>query len=449
MGLSWVFGLCAALLLAAPVSAAVTIDLGPSDYRNFGPSASHTGSGIRSSFGQTVRLPPAGTSLSVTRNAVIPYGSIANGAKNFVRINPGSTAASAALTALFLGLDWAFNPEHDQWMKQGEPSVDYVDPISGGFMPIDCNNPLTCPIYSTAEAACAQTWQCEAMDACIPAPPAPGGNQSIGHCHIPGGPARGSYIIQEPVCPPGSAFTPLGCAVTIEGEWENLTESDWQELEASLPAAPAGEVASAASDIQRRQGGPLPGYQDMQMSGPSSVSGPSTTSTSTDPVTGDTVVTNTSTTTNISYGDTTITTTNTTTTTTYQNGQETNTTTTTETPGELPVTDGGGAPPAGEWPGFCDWASIVCEWIGWTQEEAPAEPDLPQVIDDDFYQEKEIQFGSKSCPPDYEISIPFINSVVAVPMQPLCDFAGIIYYMVMAAAYIIAAYITIGVARNG
>ena len=64
------------------------------------------------------------------------------------------------------------------------------------------------------------------------------------------------------------------------------------------------------------------------------------------------------------------------------------------------------------------------------------------------YEEK-IQFGSgENLPPDYEINIPFINSV-AVPMQPLCDFAGIIYYMVMAAAYIIAAYITIGVARNG
>ncbi|MEM2002321.1 MAG: virulence factor TspB C-terminal domain-related protein [Candidatus Methanomethylicaceae archaeon] len=442
MGISRLFGLCAAVLFASSVSAAVTIDLGPSNYRNFGPNATHAGPGIRSSFGQTVRLPPAGTSLSVTRNAVIPYGSIANGAKSFLRINPASAAASAALTAMFLGLDWLFDPETDQWMKEGESSLEYVDPLSGGYTNSDASGEL----YPTAESACAATTSCMSFGPCSVGPLF---TARQGTCINPDGYSRSTWSIVDPVCPSGSVRTDYGCAITIDGEYEDLTDSDWLELENTLPSLPPSEVAQAASDIQRRQGAPLPGYSDATITGPASVSGPSTTSTSTDPVTGDTIITTTNTTTNISYGDTTITTTDTTTTTTYQNGQQTNTTTITETPGELPVTDGGGAPSAGEWPGFCEWASIVCEWIGWTREEPPAEPDLPQVIDDDFYEEKEIRFGAKTCPPDYEISIPFINSTAAVPMQPLCDFAGIIYYMVMAAAYIIAAYITIGVARNG
>ena len=185
------------------------------------------------------------------------------------------------------------------------------------------------------------------------------------------------------------------------------------------------------------------------MTGPSSVSGPTSTSTSTDPATGSTTTTETSTQTQLEYGDTTITTTTTTTTNTYQDGQHTNTETTVEGPGELPVEQ----PSAGsfEWPGFCDWAVKVCDWLDWTQEDPGFEdPDLPLPIDEDYYQEKRISFGSKACPPDHQINLaPFLPNAVAVSFQPLCDFAGLIYYMVMAASYIIAAYITIGVARNG
>lgn len=171
MGLPRVFGFCAAFLFASSVSAApVTIDLGPSDYRNFGSNSTHTSSGVRSSFGQNVTLPPSNKQLTVTRNPVIPYGSIARGAKIFRTIHPGSAAASAAITLLFLGVEWAFNDEQGEWMKRGEPTVDYVNPLSGGYLPSDCSNPFVCPVYPTASFACAQTSQCIQMGACVPVP---------------------------------------------------------------------------------------------------------------------------------------------------------------------------------------------------------------------------------------------------------------------------------------
>src|SRR5690606_37441576 len=161
-----------------------------------------------------------------------------------------------------------------------------------------------------------------------------------------------------------------------------------------------------------------------QMSGPSSVSGPSTTSTSTDPLTGDTTVTNTSTTTNISYGDTTITTTNTTTTNTYVNGNHTKTETTTETPGELPVEPSPGCA-AGEWPGFCDWASVVCSFIEWFQEPFDV-PDVewPLIEDQDYEEEFDFTLAA-SCPEPYTIELALFPPV-QFNWQPFCDLATFI-----------------------
>lgn len=451
MGLSRVLGLCAAFLFASPVSAAVTIDLGPSDYKNFGSGGAHTGAGICSSFGQTVRMPPLSTNLSVTRNAVVPYASAAARMRPFTAVHPASVAASAAITGLFLAMEWYFDEEIGEWSVR---EVENIRPVEGsGWQGYDVgfDGEVCFPRNMPTPMAA-----CEAMTACYPAGTSVNSLTRVSDtrfdCRIKivGGNSNYGITITAPggiQCPSGSIYNgEVGaCQQDVSVP---VTQGEYSRLAGELPNLPANEVAEATGDAQRRYG-MAPGYHDTQMSGPSSVTGPETTTTTTDPVTGDTIVTNTQTTTNITYGDTTITTTNTTVTNTYENGNHTSTETTTETPGELPVTDSGGSPPVGEWPGFCDWASIVCDWIGWTQEEPDAEPDLPQVIDDDFYEEKTIQFGSKSCPPDYEINIPFINSVVAVPMQPLCDFAGIIYYMVMAAVYIIAAYITIGVARNG
>lgn len=451
MGMARIFGLCFAFLFASSVGAAVTIDLGPSDYKNFGTNGAHTGAGIRSSFGQTVRMPPLSTNLSVTRNPVVPYASAAARMRPFTSIHPASAAASAAIAGLFLAMEWYFDEEIGQWSVR-----ELVDaPIdvetgewraSGGFTPEAIG--LTFP---SAQLACATLvgpyisqsgWS---------------DGKAIGITDLQAG-CTGSYMGEprsqvigtvisdtEVSCPTGYIYNgPL--AICQSEEAVPVIQGEYSRLAGELPNLPASDVAQGTGDAQRRFG-MANGYQDTQISGPSSVSGPETTSTSTDPVTGDTIVTNTQTTTNISYGPTTITTTNTTTTNTYTNGQHTGSETVTETPGELPVDSGGGA--SGDWPGFCDWATVVCDWLDWTQEDPPPDEPLPAVIDDDFFEEKNISFGAKSCPPDHEISLaPFLDTTVGVSFQPLCDFAALIYYMVMAASYIIAAYISIGVARN-
>lgn len=454
MGLARIFGLCFALLFASSVTAANIIDLGPSDYRSWGTGTNtHTPSGLRSSTGQTVRMPPLNTTLNVNRNAVVPYGSIANGMRNFARVTPGSVAASAAITGLFLAVDWVFDQASGEWKKESYdyPPVDeeFLFWASSGGAQNKFSNPddmceffyrsdnlysnnayvnlgYTVTLTSSDVARCGYRYQHVVYGDISE------NRFNDGYRWGTGCPAEYSY---------DSSVGSCTRSVVID-----LDPSDWQRLESSLPSASPDQVGQAGNDIQRLIGNPLPGYQDQAMTGPSSVTGSEITSTSTDPVTGDTVVTTTNTTTNMSYGDTTITTTNTTTSTTYQNGQETGTTVTTETPGELPVSTGGGA--AGDWPRFCDWATVVCDWLNWTQEDPPPEQDLPALVDDDFYTERDISFGSKSCPEPYQVNLaPFMDTQVSVSFQPLCDFAGLIYYMVMAASYIIAAYISVGVAR--
>lgn len=74
MGLPNLYRLSLAVVLVSPLgfASAATYDLGPSDYKNFGSNPSHSPAGIRSSFGQTVRIPSPATALSVTRTAVVP-----------------------------------------------------------------------------------------------------------------------------------------------------------------------------------------------------------------------------------------------------------------------------------------------------------------------------------------------------------------------------------------
>lgn len=446
MGLARVLGVCAAILFASSVGA-VTIDVGPSDYKSFGPSGAHTGVGIRSTFSQSVRLPPSISGptriLPVSRNPVVPYASAAARMRPFTSIHPVSVAASAAVTGLFLAMEWYFDEEIGEWSVREAEETPPIHDTGWRYTALpECG---ASPLFPSPTAACQAGAACLGME--VVELGRDGDMRFMCSVERPGIDYRFPVVTNGIECHPGATYN------VIEGVCEEVvpvpvSQGEYSKLAGQLPALPAGSVADATGDAQRRFG-EAPGYQDTQMSGPSSVTGPETTSTSTDPVTGDTTVTSTSTTTNFNYGDESITSSDTTTTTTYQNGQETSTTVTTETPGELPVSTGGDGA-VGEWPAFCDWASVVCDWLNWTQEEPPSEQDLPAVIDDDFFEEKRISFGAKSCPPPHEVNLaPFLSTTVGVSFQPLCDFAGLIYYMVMAASYIIAAYISIGVARNG
>lgn len=434
--------LAAVLLAASSVSAAVTIDLGPSDWRRWGDGTSHHHTnGLNTKFGQTVRMPPLNSNLNVTRNPVIPYGSIANGLRQFVRVNPASVAASAAVTGLFLAVDWVFDQESGSWMKEGTVFENPID-NTGWYYGSEGGQ-----IYPDPDSAC-NDWAISLgrQSGYTVGSVEWSGNRYHKLCR--GVRSNGTWTVIGSVnsrgltCPSGYQMDNQG---RCSGEGViDLDSSDWQELEGYLPSAPAGQVGQAAGDAMKRQGAPLNGYTDMQMEGPASTTGPET-STTTTTETGDSVVTTTSTTTNYQYGDTTITTTNTTVTNTYVNGNHTSTETTTETPGELPVTDPGTAP-AGEWPGFCDWASVVCNFIDWFQEpfDAP-EVEWPLIEDQDYEEEFDFTLAA-SCPEPYTIELALFPPV-QFNWQPFCDLATFIRPLVLASAAIFAAFISLGIAR--
>lgn len=103
-------------------------------------------------------------------------------------------------------------------------------------------------------------------------------------------------------------------------------------------------------------------------------------------------------------------------------------------------------------PSFCSWASIVCNWIGWTQESLDYdEPDLTVLIsefepDEDEYN---LGIGDGVCPAPIQLNIIFINKTVEVSYQPFCDFVTMIRPFILAAAYLFAAYLYIGVLKRG
>lgn len=116
-----------------------------------------------------------------------------------------------------------------------------------------------------------------------------------------------------------------------------------------------------------------------------------------------------------------------------------------------PAVGSGSVPPDIEIPTDCDFMPTVCAFLDWFKnDDTPDDPDLSALIDNrDFTETYSITGGSKQCPADYEFTVDFIGRTYGLSFEPACDFASKMYYFVMAAAYIFAAYITIGASRNG
>lgn len=140
----------------------------------------------------------------------------------------------------------------------------------------------------------------------------------------------------------------------------------------------------------------------------------------------------------------------------YENGVKVDETTTVKpsTPPQTSTGGGGGvtsADDAFELPSFCSWASVVCSWIGWTQELPDgSEPDLSSLVnDDDFARDYSISFGTKQCPLPMQLNVALLNEPIEVSFDPFCELAGYLYYFVMVSAYFIAIRISLGVAKDG
>lgn len=80
-----------------------------------------------------------------------------------------------------------------------------------------------------------------------------------------------------------------------------------------------------------------------------------------------------------------------------------------------------------QFPPFCDWAAVVCDWLDWTQEE----PELPEEDSDIPSELLPIAFTpfqlvnfDATCPPDIPLELQIIGEPIhsVFPMQPFCTF---------------------------
>ncbi|MEQ1078305.1 virulence factor TspB C-terminal domain-related protein [Acinetobacter johnsonii] len=90
-------------------------------------------------------------------------------------------------------------------------------------------------------------------------------------------------------------------------------------------------------------------------------------------------------------------------------------------------------------PAFCDWAAIVCDWIGWTKEE-PQEPELKPVFEEINvpYTPFSIAKFNAQCPPDENLSLNLMGQEMSFvfPMKPFCDFfSGIKPFVIALASF--------------
>lgn len=91
-----------------------------------------------------------------------------------------------------------------------------------------------------------------------------------------------------------------------------------------------------------------------------------------------------------------------------------------------------------QFPAFCDWAGIVCDWIGWTKEE-PEEPKYDQPVLTEVqipYAPFSIASFNAQCPVDMNLSLDLMgqNQNFVLPMSPFCDFFSSIKPFVIALA---------------
>lgn len=137
-----------------------------------------------------------------------------------------------------------------------------------------------------------------------------------------------------------------------------------------------------------------------------------------------------------------------TTTETYQDGILTDTQTTTTT------TDATAASPnqtQQQQITDCAFFPTLCKWLDWTQQPPPSDADLPALIpvtDLDVEQKKDVRFGSAVCPTPSKIHIATIGKTVEFDWAFICQIAEKIKYFVLAAAYLMAIRINLGVFRG-
>lgn len=100
-----------------------------------------------------------------------------------------------------------------------------------------------------------------------------------------------------------------------------------------------------------------------------------------------------------------------------------------------------------QFPLFCTWASKVCEAIDWFRESPEDDPDLdiPEVPLPTTAPAFTSVLGNGSCPASPTVNV--LGTQLEFSYTPLCTFASYMYYVSLAIAALISAYIVTGKKR--
>lgn len=111
--------------------------------------------------------------------------------------------------------------------------------------------------------------------------------------------------------------------------------------------------------------------------------------------------------------------------------------------------DGGTSPntTGSELPAFCEWASVVCEFIEWVKEDKPLDDvPMPESEQEDPTQDWSSGQSGGSCPAP--ISVSAMGEQIEFSYGPICDFAEVMNPLIQMMALCAAAFIIAGVKSN-
>lgn len=102
-----------------------------------------------------------------------------------------------------------------------------------------------------------------------------------------------------------------------------------------------------------------------------------------------------------------------------------------------------------DWPEFCGWASIVCDFMDWFRDDTSPDlgekPEVPveEMDPSEIEQSWSSGLGNGSCPAPY--STPVLDGYFEIQWQPVCDIVDYLRPFLIAIALAVAACIVAGV----
>jgi len=398
------------------------------------------------SWSEPVSVQSGRVNLPVKTDRKFTWASFRNGLKNALKVNPASIMLNATVAGAVGAVGYLIDSNTGKLSKNLSGPASYT-PTGTDFY---FRAPNSTTARTSAEAAALDQvlyggYVGPTIGACSVFAVQ---NPTILHCSYSatnpynGQPSSGLVTVYRygSTCPAGTTASTSTVGGCVAGGIQPLTDAEFTSLGDSF-TSPA-DAAAIAPDVISAVPGSYDYHDGYEFSGPPSLQGEPVITTTTTPT--GTEVSTTTPSYNFDYSSNplSITTTTNSTTKVYNNGTLVSTTNTTNAGTVNPVQPA----PELEIPTDCEFMPTVCAWLDWFKTPAPMpEPDMPQVVDDEFRQEYTVSFGG-SCPAPRTVDTQF--GTLSLSWQPLCDLASIIRYLVIASASLYAAFIGLGISRG-